>query len=284
MEELPKKAEYQSTMQRLERAKRTSSRGTEFWMAREIQELLGYEGWRNFVGVVERAATSLTSTGVTPSHHIVETNTMMGVGNSAQRRVADYFLSRAACYLIAMNGDPAKPEVAAAQAYFAVTARAKEVDDEMEKDEKRLELRDKVTDSFKAVSSAAYNAGVPTPKLGVFHDARYQGLYGASRREVMRGKGLGDKDNPFDRMGALELSANDFQMNLAAETMRSERVTGEAAAIRKNKEVAQRVRKTMIDSGSLPPEQLPVAEPIKNVRKRVAAKTNQSKLSKDSSE
>ena len=100
----------------------------------------------------------------------------------------------------------------------------------------------------------------------------------------MRGKGLGDKDNPFDRMGALELSANDFQMNLAAETMRSERVTGEAAAIRKNKEVAQRVRKTMIDSGSLPPEQLPVAEPIKNVRKRVAAKTNQSKLSKDNSE
>ncbi len=273
MDELPLKPEYQSTMSRLEGAKRTSSRGTDFWMAREVQGLLGYEDWRNFVSVVDRASKSLESNGVSPSHHIVETTTMMGVGNSAQRRAADYFLSRAACYLIAMNGDPAKPEIAAAQAYFAVATRAKEVADDLDGDEKRLELREKVTDSFKAVSSAAHNAGVPSPKLGIFHDARYQGLYGASRREVMRSKGLGDKDNPFDRMGALELSANDFQMNLAAETMRSEGVTGEAAAIRKNKQVAERVRKTMIESGSPPPEELPVAEPIKEVRKRVAAKT-----------
>lgn len=274
MDEIPPSLEYQSTMSRLEGAKRTSSRGTDFWFAREIQELLGYDDWRNFAGVVERAATSLQSAGVSPSHHIVETTTMMGVGKSAQRRAADFFLSRAACYLIAMNGDPAKVEIAAAQAYFAVTTRAKEVEDEIGPDEKRLELREKVTDSFKAVSRAAHNAGVPSPKLGVFHDARYQGLYGASRRDVMRSKGLGEKDNPFDRMGALELSANDFQMNLAAETMRSEGIKGEAAAIRKNKQVAEKVRKTMIDSGSPPPEELPVAEPIKNVRKRLAAKAD----------
>jgi DNA-damage-inducible protein D len=90
-----------------------------------------------------------------------------------------------------------------------------------------------------------------------------------SRKEMLRKKGLSDQENPFDRMGALELSANDFQMNLAAETISKEKIRGEAAAILKNKEIAKRVRKTMIESGAKPPELLPAAEPIKAVRKRL---------------
>ena len=269
---LPVDPKYQDTMARLEDLRRVSDSGSEYWFAREIQTVVGYSEWRNFTRVVDRARSSMKASGITPSHHIVETTKMMEVGKGAMRQDRDFFLSRAACYLIAMNGDPSKPEIAAAQAYFAVQTRAREVENISAEDEKRLELREKVKESFKEVSGVAKQAGVKNEKQPIFHDARYRGLYRMSNREMKKIKGINPRDNPFDHMGALELSANDFQMNLAAETIRKEGVRGEESAIRKNKEVAERVRQTMIDSGSRPPEELPLAEPIKNVAKRIKSK------------
>lgn len=267
--DLPQRVEYRTTMERLEAARHSRKDDVEYWFAREIQSIFGYESWAKFTPVLERVRASMTANSVDPSHHIVQTDKLVEIGGGAKRRTTDYFLSRASCYLVAMNGDPSKPEVAAAQAYFAVATRAREVDEALAHDEKRLELREKVTRSFKAVSGVAKEAGVQNNKQALFHDARYQGLYGTSAQGVKKTKGLQPNENPFDRMGALELSANDFQMNLAAETLRQERVKGESNAIRKNKEIAEKVRKTMIDSGSRPPEELPVDEPINQVRKRV---------------
>ena len=278
--ELPADPRYHDTMARLENLRRVSGGGSEYWFAREIQPVLGYSEWRNFNNVVERAAASMRSNEIMPSHHIVETTRLMELGKGAMREERDFFLSRAACYLIAMNGDPSKPEIAAAQAYFAVQTRAREVQSSAAEDEKRLELREKVKESFKAASGAAKQAGVTNPKQPIFHDARYRGLYGMSAREMKSAKGMKLSDNPFDHMGALELSANDFQMNLATETIQKEGIRGESRVIRKNEEVAKKVRQTMIDSGSRPPEELPLAEPIKNVAKRVKSKK---KLSHDPS-
>ncbi len=266
---LPDSPRYKTTMERLEATRRESQSGSEYWFAREIQGLLGYSEWRNFEGVIEKARAAMNANGVDPSHHIVGANKKVAVGSGALRKTSDHFLSRAACYLIAMNGDPVKPEIAAAQAYFAAQARARELDQQSSDDEKRLEMREKVKQSFKAVSGAAKQAGVKNSKQAVFHDARNQGLYGMSGRDVKALKGIGAKEIAFDRMGALELSAHDFQMNLAAETIEKENVRGEFQAIRKNREVAEKVRQTMIDSGSRPPEELPAAEPIKQVEKRV---------------
>ncbi len=260
---------YRNTMDELENLKKTNSQGMDYWLAREIHSVLGYPVWDKFVPVIERAASSLRSNGIDPSHHIALTSNMMGVGKGAKREVPDYFLSRSACRLIAMNGDPSKPEVAGAQAYFLVQAERMERHDANEDDEERIRLREKVKKSFKVVSGVAQEVGVPGPKQGIFHDARYQGLYKMTRREMMASKGIDPKANVFDVMGALELSANDFQMNLAAETIKKENVQGEVRAIQKNKEVAERVRQTMIDSGSNPPEHLAPAEPIKEVVKRV---------------
>ena len=269
--ELPSDPKYHDTMARLESLRRVSRSGTEYWSAREIQKVLGYSEWRSFNGVVDRARSSMEANGILPSHHIVEATKMMEVGKGAMRQNRDFFLSRAACYLIAMNGEPSKPEIAAAQAYFTLQTRAREVESNA-KDEKRLELREKVKKSFKAVSGVAKQAGVANSKQPIFHDARYRGLYGMSAREMKSAKGLNFNDNPFDRMGALELSANDFQMNLAKETIYEEGIRGESRVIRKNEEVAKKVRKTMIDSGSRPPEELPLAEPIKNVAKRLKSR------------
>lgn len=268
-EGVPDKPEYRHTMDTLEGARHEAASGATYWLAREIQPILGYATWDGFEAVIGRATDTLTHNDVSPSHHVRETSKMVGVGSGAKRPVRDYFLSRLACYLIAMNGDPSKPEIAAAQAYFALKTREAELAQAQSEDEKRLELRPKVSKSFRKVAGIAKEAGVANTRQAIFHDARYLGLYGSSCRELKAARRLGEKENPFDRMGSLELSANDFQMNLAAETIRNEGIKGERAAIEKNRAIAARVRKTMIDSGSPPPEELPVAEPIKQVERRI---------------
>jgi DNA-damage-inducible protein D len=205
----------------------------------------------------------------------------MKVGKGAGMRVSDFFISRTGCYLVAMNGDPAKPEIAAAQAYFTVQTRRMELRDEADAqlahDERRLELRGRVTESFKRVSKVAQEAGVRNSSQPFFHGARYRGLYGAPLKEVRAKKRLDKKENPMDRAGPLELSANDFQMNLASQVIAREGIKSEPQAISRNEEVAARVRQVIKDSGSPLPEDLPVEPPIKEVEARVKQKKKLSK-------
>ena len=259
----------QNTIDRLEAIRKTNSRGVDYWRAREIHQILGYPVWDKFEPVIHKASSSLRENGSDPSHHIAETSHMMEVGKGAQRRGVDYFLTRAACRLIAMNGDPEKPEIADAQAYFVVQTHRMEQQDSLGDDEKRLQLRERVTSAFKVVSGVAKEAGLPGSKQPIFHDARYQGLYGMSRRDVMAKKGLRQDDNPFDYAGPFELSANEFQMNMAADVIQKEGIKGEYNVIAKNRAIAQDVRKTIKDSGATLPENLPAAEPIRQVEKRV---------------
>jgi DNA-damage-inducible protein D len=260
---------YTNTIAKLEKVKRQSAQGIDYWLARDINMLLGYPTWREFEAVIGRARDAMQTNGIDTSHHIVLTHKMMEVAGGAKVRGDDYFLTRPACRLIAMNGDPLKPEVAGAQAYFVVQSHRMEQQDSLSEDEKRLQLRERVTLAFKVVSGVAQDAGVSGSKQPFFHDARYQGLYGMSRREVMAKKGLKREDNPFDYAGPLELSANEFQMNLAADVIQKEGIKGEYNVITKNKEIARDVRKTIIDSKGTLPENLPIAEPIRQVEKRV---------------
>lgn len=276
--DLALRPEYKATMGRLEEVKRTSQKGTDYWMAREINDILGYPTWREFEYVIDRAITSCGVTGLDPGNHFVPTHKMVKIGSGAERSTPDYFLSRPACYLIAMNGDPSKPEIAAAQAYFAIQTRRMELEDQAAADEKRLELRGKVSSSFRKVSGVAKAAGVRNSMQAVFHDARYVGLYEMKSADVKRKKGLMDTDNLFDFAGPLELSANDFQMNLTAEVLTREKVQGETRAIEVNKSVGRRVRKAMKDSEATMPEDLPAEEQIKAVKKRVTASRKRSRL------
>lgn len=266
-------------MDRLERVKRVSSAGEDYWNARDINEILGYPNWREFEHVINRAKDSFLGNGIDPSHQIVLTHKLMGVGKGAQIRGDDYFLSRPACYLIAMNGDPSKPEIAAAQTYFAIKTRQMEIlEQEESPDHRRLAARERVTQSFRRVSGSAKDAGVERQAL--FHDARYQGLYGGrGTRDVKQIKGLADKDNLFDFAGALELSAHEFQMNLAADVLAKDNIKGERHAINTNRKVGEHVRSTIHNSGGTLPENLPLEEPIKNVKKCLGA---QNKLPKPS--
>jgi DNA-damage-inducible protein D len=255
-------------MQRLEDIKHVNSQGDDFWVAREIYAILGYADWDGFLPVISRAESSLTNNGIDPSHHIRHTTKLVGVGSGAQRRVAEAFLSRGACYLIAMNGDVSKPEIAGAQSYFAAQTRSAELAQNEIADRKRLNKRDKVTAAFKRIGDVAKNAGVQ--RYPLFHNARYRGLYNQNKKAVDQAKGVRDGEDLFERAGTLELSAHEFQMELAAAKIVNEGISSEARAIEANLEVAKGVRATMLHQGveliSIPLE----AEPIRSLKKRLS--------------
>jgi DNA-damage-inducible protein D len=263
-------AAFRHTIKALEEVKRITPQGVDFWMAREIVGVLGYSAWENFENVIKKAEASFEASNEDSSHHILETKVMMGVGKGAMREVRDHYLDRAACYLIAMNGDPTKPEIAAAQRYFAIQTRRMEQSEQLAKDSERCELRDKATEAFKRLSGTAQDAGVRSHMQGVFHDAGYRGMYDMPRRDVLEAKGLRPGDNLFDFAGTLELAANTFRMELADNVINGERVRGERAAIQKHESVGKEVRETILRSKGTLPEALPIEPHIKEVHKRLA--------------
>jgi DNA-damage-inducible protein D len=268
-------------MEKLDNLRRTTPSGRDYWHARDVGPVLGYPTWREFENVISRAVAAAIGVELDPAKHFVATHKMMEVGGGGVREGDDYFLSRPAAYLIAMNGDPSKPEVAAAQAYFTIQTRRMELEDQRLRDEKRLEAREKVAAAVKRVSGVAKSAGVRNDKQGIFHDQRWLGLYGKSAADVKVDKGLKPDDNLFDRAGPLELSANEFQMNLAAEVISREGIKSEIGAINRNLTVAKDVRRVMEKAGSVTPEKLALEpEPISTVKKRLAAPKSAAKKPK----
>jgi DNA-damage-inducible protein D len=199
---------------------------------------------------------------------------MIEVGKGAIREVEDYHLSRFACYLIAQNGDPRKPEIASAQKYFAIQTRRQELSDQLAADRERLELRKQASEEFKNLSGAAQYAGVRSKMFGVFHDAGYKGLYGGLGRDAIKAtKGVPEKDNLMDRMNATELAANQFRMTQTRDKLARENIRSEARAIDAHAKVGSEVREAIRRIGGDLPETIAAAEHIKTVEKRLKEAT-----------
>lgn len=254
-----------SVMRSLDGAKSLAPNGEEYWMARDIQLIFGYTEWRNFESVIEKARIACDGAGVQSSHHFVETNKVIKAGKGAQLERADCYLTRYACYLVAMNGDSTKPEIATAQTYFAVQTRRQEVSDQ----EKRLALRERVRISNKVLAGTAREAGVT--RFDHFNNAGYVGLYGMGLPDIKLRKRIPAKDNLLDRAGRAELAANEFRITQTQQKLERERIRGESAAIGTHKTVGREVREAIRRIGGTYPEDLPVEEPISQVSKRVKA-------------
>jgi DNA-damage-inducible protein D len=248
--------------------------GAEYWSARDLQPLLGYSQWRRFEQAIERAMTSCEQSGNDPAHHFAGAGKMVELGSGSLREVADYQLSRFACYLIAQNGDPRKPEIAQAQKYFAIQTRRQELTEQLAADVERLELRKQTSEEFKALSGAAQQAGVQSRTFGVFHDAGYKGLYGGMGNEDIKiRKGIPAKEQLMDRMNATELAANQFRMTQTRDKLAREGIRNQQQAIQTHEQVGKEVRDAIKRIGGDLPETLPAAEHIKEVEKRIKRAT-----------
>lgn len=251
----------------LDKLKKVSARGTPYWYARTLMPLLGYESWENFEGVIEKARQSFVSTGVDPRHHIHETTKMVALGKGATRKVREFALTRDACYLIAMNGDPAKPEIAAAQGYFAAKTREQEQAQEEEEASRRLSIRDRIKDENKSLASAAKKAGVANYPL--FQDAGYRGLYGELRlAEIKKKKGLDEKEDLLNRAGREELAANEFRITQTDRKLRDEKIQGEMPARETHHRVGKIVREAIRKAGNPMPEELSGEPSLKKLARK----------------
>jgi DNA-damage-inducible protein D len=257
-----------------EALKRLNEYGAEYWSARDLQPLLGYSQWRRFENAIARAITSCEQSGNEPGNHFAGAGKMVVLGSGSEREVEDYHLSRFACYLIAQNGDPRKPAIAQAQKYFAVQTRRQELSDEHAADLERLELRKQTAEEFKALSGAARQAGVDNRMFGVFHDAGYKGLYGGLGNEAIKvRKRIAPRENLMDRMNATELAANQFRMTQTRDKLARENIRTQRRAIDTHEAVGKEVRAAISRIGGTLPENIPAAEHIKTVEKRVKGAT-----------
>jgi DNA-damage-inducible protein D len=249
----------------LEGLKRIHTNGSDYWMARDLMPVLGYTRWENLRSAIEKAKMACESTGVDPGDHILDTTKMVSAGSGASIERADCFLSRYACYLVAMNADPRKPEVGMAQTYFAVQTRRQERLDELTETQKRIELRNRVKDHNRALSSAAKRAGVQSKMFGVFHDAGYRGLYEMNYVEIKRKKNLSPSDDLLDFAGRVELAANDFRITQTEQKLTVDKIQGQQAAIDTHLHVGREVRATIKKLGGTLPEHLPPEAHIKKL-------------------
>jgi DNA-damage-inducible protein D len=250
--------------------KKSNDYGAEYWSARDIQPLLGYTQWRRFENAIKKAVTSCEQSGNDPNHHFAGAGKMIDIGKGGIREVPDYQLSRFACYLIAQNGDPRKEEIANAQKYFAIQTRRQELSDQAAADLERLELRKQTSEEFKALSGAARQAGVQSRMFGIFHDAGYKGLYGGLGADAIKArKRIPAKEQLMDRMDTTELAANQFRMTQTRDKLARQQVHDQEQAIETHKQVGQEVREAIKRIGGTLPENLPPAEHIKQVEKRI---------------
>lgn len=261
-----------------EEAAQSDDQGNEFWYARDLQILLGYAKWDNFLSVVDRAREACITSGNATSDHFAGVGKMISLGKGAEREIDDIALSRYASYLVAQNGDPRKQEVAFAQTYFAIQTRRQELEDRvtddyvpLSEDERRCLLRDEIKEHNKNLASAAKNAGVSDGvDFAIFQTHGYKGLYGGlDVPGIRRRKGLKASQQILDHMGSTELAANLFRATQTEEKLRKEKIKGKEAANRTHFDVGAKVRQTIREIGGDMPETLPPAEDIKKVERRV---------------
>lgn len=258
-----------NTSSELDKCKKVSKRGSDYWNARDIQSLLGYAEWENFARVVEKAKVACEKSGVAIANHFLDSTEKVALGSGAIGTRATYQISRYGCYLVAMNGDPKKEEIALAQTYFAVQTRRQEIADQEalgQNEIERLELRDRLTNATKGLNSAAKSSGVQ--RYALFHDAGYRGLYGMGLSDVKSRKGLKQGEQLFDRAGSSELAANLFRATQTRDRLQKLNTKGETNAGNVHHEVGAEVRATIRKLGNQMPEELSPEAPIKALRRK----------------
>lgn len=245
--------------------------GVEYWSARELQEILGYARWENFKVALGRARKACEGSGAGIMDHFRDVTKMVPLGSGSERPVEDVALTRYACYLIAQNGDPNKPEIAFAQTYFAVQTRRQELIERRMLDVARVSAREKLTKSEKKLSGIIYERGVDERGFGAIRSKGDQALFGGfSTGDMKRKLGVPDSRPLADFLPTLTIKAKDFASELTGHNVVDKDLKGEACITKEHVDNNAAVRKMLAERG-VKPEALPPAEDLKKVQRRLAA-------------
>jgi DNA-damage-inducible protein D len=250
--------------------------GLEYWFARDLQMLLGYEEWRNFLRVVDKAKTACEKSKQKITDHFVDVNKTIEMPKSAFREIDDLMLTRYACYLIAQNGDPRKDTIAFAQSYFAVQTRKQEILEERIRLAERLQARKKLIETETELSKLIYERDVDNQGFGRIRSKGDQALFGGVTTMQMKKKlGIPENRPLADFIPTITIKAKDLATEITNFNVRKSNLHGEEKITKEHVKNNNDVRNVLAKSG-IKPEKLPPEEDIKKLERRV--KVDQKKM------
>ena len=240
----------------------------EYWLARELQVQLGYTKWENFEAVIFRAIESVKTAGVEVVDHFLEVRKMVQLGSGSKRSVKDYMLTRYACYLIAQNGDPRKPQIAFAQNYFAVQTRRAELVQQRILDYERVQARAKLAETEKRLSGVLYERGVDSRGFAIIRSKGDRALFHLDTALVKRKLGAPDSRPLADFLPTIGIKAKDFAAEMTSVNAEQKNLHGQMAIEKEHVDNNVAVRNMLLSRGIVP-EQLPAGEDVKKVERRL---------------
>lgn len=250
-------------------AQRTEN-GVEYWLARDLQHLLGYTKWDNFLNVVSKGKTACDVSMNPVEDHFADVGKMVSLGSGSQREIDDIMLTRMACYLIAQNGDPRKQEIAFAQVYFAVQTRTAELIAQRLLEAERVSARKKLTTTEKELSQVIYEQTGGNQNFALIRSKGDTALFGKSTK-AMKAHWKVPSGRPLaDFAPTIVLKAKDFATEITIHNTREQQLTTEGSISSEHIMNNKAVRQTLLNRG-IRPESLPAAEDLKKVERRLTS-------------